>query len=43
MEERVALVGGKMEIESVPMHGTEIRARFPLVWLSSNAKDPSVG
>jgi len=31
MEERVTLVGGQMEIESVPSHGTEIRARFPLV------------
>jgi signal transduction histidine kinase len=31
MEERVTLVGGQMEIESVLTHGTEIRARFPLV------------
>jgi signal transduction histidine kinase len=42
MDERVVLVGGKMEIESVPMHGTEIRAHFPLALLSSGADGPSV-
>jgi signal transduction histidine kinase len=41
MDERVALVGGKMEIESVPMHGTEIRAHFPLVLFSSRAEGSS--
>jgi signal transduction histidine kinase len=43
MEERVALVGGKMEIESVPMHGTEIRARFPLIWLPPKAEGSPLG
>jgi signal transduction histidine kinase len=43
MEERVALIGGKMEIESVAMRGAEIRACFPLALLSSRASDPSVG
>jgi len=43
MEERVSLVGGQVEIESVPTHGTEIRARFPLAPLSSRAEGSSVG
>jgi signal transduction histidine kinase len=30
MQERVALVGGSFEIESVPGHGTEVRARIPV-------------
>jgi signal transduction histidine kinase len=29
MEERAGLVGGTLEIESVPGHGTELRASFP--------------
>jgi signal transduction histidine kinase len=32
MEERTALVGGGLEISSVPGQGTEVRAWFPLVW-----------
>ena len=43
MDERVSLMGGQMEIESEPMGGTEIRARFPLAWSSSKAKGPPVG
>jgi len=43
MDERVSLVGGQMEIESVPMRGTEIRARFPLALPSSKAQGPPVG
>jgi PAS domain S-box-containing protein len=31
MQERALLVGGQLEIESVPGHGTTLRARFPLV------------
>lgn len=30
MQERVLLVGGHMDIESVPGQGTEVRAQFPL-------------
>ena len=30
MEERAARLGGTLEIESVPGHGTEVRARIPL-------------
>jgi PAS domain S-box-containing protein len=30
MEERAALAGGKLEIKSVPNHGTEVHAWFPL-------------
>jgi signal transduction histidine kinase/CheY-like chemotaxis protein len=30
MQERAALAGGAIEIESVVAHGTELRARFPL-------------
>jgi signal transduction histidine kinase len=30
MQERAALAGGTLEIESVIAHGTELRARFPL-------------
>lgn len=40
MEERVTLVGGQVEIESVLTHGTEIRARFPLTPLSVKAPVP---
>ena len=29
MEERVALLGGQIDIESTPTHGTEVRACFP--------------
>lgn len=43
MDERVSLVGGQMEVESVPMRGTEIRAHFPLVLPSPRAQDPPVG
>jgi signal transduction histidine kinase len=38
MDERVSLVGGQMRIESVPMQGTEIHARFPLALPSSRAQ-----
>jgi signal transduction histidine kinase len=30
MQERASLLGGQLEIDSVPGHGVEIRARFPL-------------
>jgi signal transduction histidine kinase len=30
MQERVALAGGYLKIDSSPGHGTAIRARFPL-------------
>jgi signal transduction histidine kinase len=30
MQERVALVGGRFVLRSVPGRGTEVRARFPL-------------
>ena len=30
MQERMALVGGTFEVESVPGHGTELRARVPV-------------
>lgn len=40
MEERVTLVGGQVEIESVLTHGTEIRARFPLAPPSLGALVP---
>lgn len=32
MEERAALAGGQMECKSVPGHGTEVHAWFPLKW-----------
>ena len=32
MQERAALIGGQLEIESSPGHGTTVRARFP--WLA---------
>lgn len=32
MEERAVLAGGRLEIESRPGHGTEIRAWLPLKW-----------
>ena len=31
MQERVALLGGQLEIQSAPTQGTEIQARFPLI------------
>jgi signal transduction histidine kinase len=37
MRERVALVGGTLEIESVPGHGTELRARIPAAAASERA------
>jgi signal transduction histidine kinase len=36
MQERAALAGGQLEIESAPGLGTEIRARFPLTPYQSN-------
>jgi signal transduction histidine kinase len=30
MEERAALIGGRMTIESTPGHGTTVRAWLPL-------------
>ena len=35
MEERAARLGGTLEIESVPGHGTEVRARIPLARAAS--------
>jgi signal transduction histidine kinase len=32
MEERAVLAGGQLEINSVPGHGTEVHAWFPLKW-----------
>jgi signal transduction histidine kinase len=29
MQERVELVGGKLDIESIPSGGTTVHARFP--------------
>lgn len=37
MEERAALVGGRLELKSAPGRGTEVHAWFPLKW----AKEPS--
>lgn len=35
MQERVLIAGGQLQIESVPGHGTEVSARFPVLPLST--------
>ncbi len=42
MEERASLVGGKLDIKSVPGHGTEVHAWFPLKWAGENDSAQSV-
>jgi PAS domain S-box-containing protein len=38
MEERAALAGGGLEFKSVPKHGTEVHAWFPLKWKTSSSE-----
>ncbi len=40
MEERTALVGGGLEISSLPGQGTEVHAWFPLVWKNASPVPP---
>ena len=39
IEERVRLIGGQLSLTSMPAHGTEVRARFPLTPSVSAMKD----
>jgi signal transduction histidine kinase len=41
MEERVTLLGGRLEIESVPGRGTEVRAELPLTRPRQAANQPA--
>lgn len=42
MEERVALVGGKLEIQSGANAGTTVKARFPLKWRPAESEMESI-
>jgi signal transduction histidine kinase len=42
MQERAQLVGGRMEIDSAPGRGTEVRVRFPVAAFQANGREAHV-